>query len=79
MVYVRSPSELIRPLPPIHGSPRVWRPLSVLAVRPHAEPSRKMQVYAMELLVIVAVVLIFELAAARWGFDSRDLFRHRDD
>jgi hypothetical protein len=26
-----------------------------------------------ELAIIVAVVLAFELAAARWGYDSRDL------
>lgn len=32
----------------------------------------------MELLVIVAVLLIFEFAAARWGFDSRELFGPRD-
>ena len=29
----------------------------------------------MELLLIVALVLLFEVAAARWGYDSRDLFR----
>jgi hypothetical protein len=29
----------------------------------------------MELFVVVAVLLVFELAAARWGFDSRDDFR----
>ena len=29
----------------------------------------------MELLVIVAVVLLFEYAAVRWGYDSRDDFR----
>jgi hypothetical protein len=27
----------------------------------------------MELALIVAVILLFELAAARWGVDSRDL------
>jgi hypothetical protein len=31
----------------------------------------------MELLLVVAVVLVFELAAARWGYDSRDDFRPR--
>ena len=29
----------------------------------------------MELLLIIALVLLFELAAARWGYDSRDGFR----
>jgi hypothetical protein len=29
----------------------------------------------MELLAIVAVVAIFEYAAARWGVDTRDGFR----
>ena len=29
----------------------------------------------MELLVIVFVVALFEYAAARWGYDSRDDFR----
>jgi hypothetical protein len=29
----------------------------------------------MELLLIVIVVLVFELAVARWGYDSRDGFR----
>ncbi len=29
----------------------------------------------MELLIIVALVAIFEFAAARWAFDSRDGFR----
>jgi hypothetical protein len=29
----------------------------------------------MELLFIVALVLLFELAAVRWGYDSRDTFR----
>jgi hypothetical protein len=29
----------------------------------------------MELLFIVGVVIIFELAVARWGYDSRDGFR----
>jgi len=28
----------------------------------------------MELLIIVAVLVIFELAVARWAFDSRDGF-----
>jgi len=27
----------------------------------------------MELVIIVALVLLFEFAAARWGYDSRDL------
>jgi hypothetical protein len=26
-------------------------------------------------LVVLAAILIFELAAARWGYDSRDNFR----
>jgi hypothetical protein len=34
------------------------------------------KVFAMELLLIVAVVIAFELAAARWGVDSRDGFPH---
>lgn len=38
-----------------------------------------MQVQVMELLVIVTVVLIFEFASARWGYDSRDLFRYREE
>jgi hypothetical protein len=29
----------------------------------------------MELVVIVVAILLFELAAARWGRDSRDLLR----
>ncbi len=29
----------------------------------------------MELVVIVAAILLFELAAARWGYDSRDFLR----
>jgi hypothetical protein len=29
----------------------------------------------MELLLIISVVLIFEFAAVRWGYDSRDDFR----
>ena len=29
----------------------------------------------MELVVIIVAILLFELAAARWGYDSRDLFR----
>jgi hypothetical protein len=32
----------------------------------------------MELVLIVAVVLLFELAAMRWGVDSRDLFHLND-
>jgi hypothetical protein len=32
----------------------------------------------MELLLIVALVLAFEFAAARWGADSRDAFRFFD-
>jgi len=31
-------------------------------------------VIAMELLVIVALVVVFEFAAARWSYDSRDGF-----
>ena len=31
----------------------------------------------MELLAIVALLAIFEYAAARWGVDSRDGFRSR--
>jgi hypothetical protein len=27
----------------------------------------------MELLLIIAVIFVFEYAAARWGYDSRDL------
>jgi hypothetical protein len=27
----------------------------------------------MELLLIVAIIVVFEYAAARWGYDSRDL------
>jgi hypothetical protein len=26
-------------------------------------------------LIVVAAILIFEYAAARWGYDSRDSFR----
>jgi len=29
----------------------------------------------MELVVIVVAILLFELAAARWGYDSRELLR----
>jgi hypothetical protein len=29
----------------------------------------------MELLLIILLVLVFEYAAARWGYDSRDDFR----
>ena len=29
----------------------------------------------MELVLIVLAILLFELAAARWGVDSRDLWR----
>ena len=29
----------------------------------------------MEVLFIAAIVFIFEFAAARWGYDSRDLLR----
>ena len=29
----------------------------------------------MELLIIIALVVIFEYAAVRWGHDSRDGFR----
>jgi hypothetical protein len=29
------------------------------------------------LLLVITVVLIFEYAALRWGFDSRDAFRFR--
>lgn len=29
----------------------------------------------LELVIIVALVLAFDLAAARWGHDSRDDFR----
>jgi hypothetical protein len=28
----------------------------------------------MELLIVGLIVLVFELAAARWGYDSRDGF-----
>jgi hypothetical protein len=31
----------------------------------------------MELLLILALVVIFEFAAVRWGYDSRDDFRVR--
>jgi hypothetical protein len=30
-----------------------------------------------ELFFIFAILLVFELAAARWGYDSRDDFRTR--
>ena len=29
----------------------------------------------MELLVILGIVIVFEYATARWGYDSRDLTR----
>lgn len=29
----------------------------------------------MELVLIILLVLVFEYAAARWGYDSRDGFR----
>jgi hypothetical protein len=29
----------------------------------------------MELLIIVTIIFAFELAAARWAYDSRDGFR----
>jgi hypothetical protein len=32
-------------------------------------------VISVELLVILLLIVIFELAAARWGYDSRDSFR----
>ncbi|HEY1291645.1 MAG TPA: hypothetical protein VGJ60_01015 [Chloroflexota bacterium] len=32
----------------------------------------------MELVVIVVAVLLFEVAAARWGYDSRGLLRPFD-
>jgi hypothetical protein len=31
----------------------------------------------MELLLILALVLVLDYAAARWGYDSRDGFRPR--
>ena len=31
----------------------------------------------MELLLILALVLLLDYAAARWGYDSRDGFRPR--
>ena len=31
----------------------------------------------MEIIVIVALVVAFEYAAARWGYDSRDGFRFK--
>jgi hypothetical protein len=31
----------------------------------------------MELLIIAILIIVFELAAARWGYDSRDGFAHR--
>ena len=34
-----------------------------------------MEGFTVDLLLIVAIVAIFEFAAARWGADSRDLFR----
>jgi hypothetical protein len=33
----------------------------------------------MELAVIVLVIILFDLAAMRWGVDSRDLRRERRD
>jgi hypothetical protein len=33
----------------------------------------------MELLVVVIAILLLDLAAARWGYDSRDLLRNRND
>jgi len=30
---------------------------------------------AMEIICVLAIVLVFEFAALRWGFDSRDSFR----
>ena len=32
----------------------------------------------MELLLILALVLLLDYAAARWGYDSRDGFRARN-
>jgi len=32
-------------------------------------------VISVELLLIVLLIVIFEFAAARWGYDSRDSFR----
>jgi hypothetical protein len=32
----------------------------------------------MELVLIVLAVLLFELAAARWAYDSRDLLHNHD-
>jgi len=37
----------------------------------------QLPVIAMELLLIVAIVIVFELAAARWSYDSRDGFNTR--
>lgn len=34
------------------------------------------EVISVELLLIVALVAAFEFAAVRWGYDSRDGFRH---
>ncbi len=31
----------------------------------------------MELLLILLLVVVFEYAAARWGYDSRDGFRFK--
>jgi hypothetical protein len=36
------------------------------------------QVNIMELVVLIAAILLFEFAALRWGYDSRDLLRRRD-
>jgi hypothetical protein len=33
----------------------------------------------MELLIVFVLILAFELAAARWGYDSRDDFRGPTD
>jgi hypothetical protein len=32
-------------------------------------------VISVELLVVVLLIVTFEFAAARWGYDSRDSFR----
>jgi hypothetical protein len=32
----------------------------------------------MELLAIVIAIVLLDLAAARWGYDSRDLLRKHD-
>jgi hypothetical protein len=42
------------------------------------EPGRRnFEVNPMELLLIITVVIVFEFAAARWAYDSRDGFRIR--